>query len=136
MSFRNQPQPTANEILRGYNVQKNEFVQHLQSVSDLLEVNYPDGSTYLGQLSQDRLRHGKGIYTYPEGDVYFGTWNRDEFHGRGIYLYSNQEIYDGEVQNGLMEGKGIYYYEKCTAYYCGNWHRGLKHGDGLYFSPE
>jgi len=89
MSFRNQPQPTKNEILRGYNIRKNEFIQHLQSGQDLLSVSYPDGSTYLGQLSQDRLRQGRGIYTYPEGDIYFGTWNRDEFHGEGVYLYSN-----------------------------------------------
>ncbi len=43
----------------------------------------------MGQLTLERLRSGKGIYTYPEGDIYFGNWQEDEFQGPGVYMHKN-----------------------------------------------
>ena len=109
-------------------------MQSLRTLPDLVEVTYPDHSSYIGQIGPDKIRTGKGIYTYSEGDVYFGTWKDDEFHGEGVYIHSNGEVYEGLVQQGLMEGRGIYHYSNSNAYYCGNWHRGEKHGEGIYYS--
>lgn len=134
MSFRNMPQPAKNEVLRTYNLRKNEFIQRLQAIPELVEVTYPDGGVYLGQLTADKSRSGKGIYTYPEGDIYFGSWQDDYFHGQGVYIHKNGEVYEGMVRNGQMEGKGTYYYSDSNAYYNGNWLNGQKHGEGLLYS--
>ena len=89
MTFRSQPPPPKNEVLRSYKLRKQEFLQSLQALPDLVEVTYPDKSSYLGQINQEKLRSGRGQYTEPEGDVYFGTWKDDMYHGEGIYLYGN-----------------------------------------------
>ena len=36
---------------------------------------YNDGGWYVGQHCGDGKRHGQGIYTYPNGDVFDGTFN-------------------------------------------------------------
>ena len=74
MTFRIQTPPQKNEVVRSYKLRKQEYVQSLQALPDLVEVTYPDKSHYLGQINQEKLRSGRGIYTEPEGDVYFGSW--------------------------------------------------------------
>lgn len=89
-SFRNQQYNNKNEVVRNYNLKKSEFLQRLKSVSDVVEITYPDGGIYIGQLnSTTKLREGKGIYTYQCGDIYLGSWKDDIFHGQGIYIFTN-----------------------------------------------
>jgi hypothetical protein len=35
---------------------------------------YNDGGWYVGQHCGDGKRHGQGIYTYPNGDVFDGSF--------------------------------------------------------------
>jgi hypothetical protein len=51
------------------------------------KISYSDGSEYIGQFHQ--VRQGKGIYSFPNHDVYMGFWKDDRFHGDGIYIYAN-----------------------------------------------
>ena len=39
--------------------------------------------------------HGQGTYTYPNGDVYEGTFSHDIKLGQGVLKYGNGEVYDG-----------------------------------------
>jgi hypothetical protein len=39
-----------------------------------VEISYPDGGFYVGQINTGKLKDGKGIYTYADGDIYFGGW--------------------------------------------------------------
>ncbi len=134
-SFRSQQFTNKNEVIRNYNLKKSEFLQRLRSLGDVMEVNYPDGGIYIGQINNTtKLREGKGIYTYQCGDIYLGSWKDDIFHGQGIYIFTNGEIYDGLISYGAMEGKGIYFYDNGVAYYDGTWKNNLKHGDGIYNS--
>ena len=50
------------------------------------QINYTDGSGYIGNLSDDE-RNGYGIYYYVNGDIYCGVWKQNLFDGDGIYLY-------------------------------------------------
>ena len=34
-------------------------------------------------------KHGKGKYTYPNGDIYQGQWNEGVRHGKGTYKYKD-----------------------------------------------
>ena len=49
----------------------------------LMEISYPDGGQYIGQIKGSATRHGKGLYRYPNGDLYFGDWKDETFHGEG-----------------------------------------------------
>ena len=50
-----------------------------------MEINFPDGGKYVGQVLSESdmnkmgsvlssVKFGQGIFFYPNGDVYFGTW--------------------------------------------------------------
>ena len=43
-----------------------------------------DGAKYEGEYQND-LKHGRGKYTYPNGDVYDGEWSEGKRHGKGMY---------------------------------------------------
>jgi|JI6StandDraft_1071083.scaffolds.fasta_scaffold05757_10 hypothetical protein len=99
------------------------------------ELSYPDGGNYIGEVAQESIREGRGLYRYINGDVYFGGWRQEKFHGQGRYMFSSGETYQGELSHGLKEGVGTYYYNNGT-YYSGNWHDDLKEGYGIYEVPE
>ena len=82
------------------------------------------------------MREGQGIYRYPSGDVYFGSWLSDCFNGQGVYIFASGEIYDGLLLDNLKEGLGTYYYDSANAYYSGNWRQDQKHGNGVMNSPD
>ena len=44
---------------------------------------YYDGSKFQGCLGSGK-REEKGIYEYPNGDMFVGDWKNDKFHGQGI----------------------------------------------------
>ena len=48
----------------------------------------------------------KGIFTWPNGDIYEGEFRDDFFDGFGIYEFNGGERYEGEWKNGLQNGKG------------------------------
>ena len=41
------------------------------------------------------MRHGKGIYTFQNGDCYEGSWKDNRQHGEGTYIKSNGERNEG-----------------------------------------
>ena len=43
---------------------------------------------YRGE-TKDGKRHGRGVYTYPNGDTYDGEWRKSRKYGRGVYTYDN-----------------------------------------------
>ena len=81
----------------------------------------------------DKKFDTKPLYTYMNGNMYFGQWDpkTNEKHGQGIYLYSTGEIYEGYFEFGLEHGRGRHIY-KCGSYYIGEYYYGKKHGQGLY----
>jgi hypothetical protein len=60
--------------MRSYNLKKADYIQRVKQFPDFVEITYPDGGYYIGQVSDNKLRNGQGIYTYPTGEVYFGGW--------------------------------------------------------------
>jgi hypothetical protein len=70
-------------------MKKADFLQRIKALPDAVSINYPDKGNYIGQIGKDKLRHGKGFYTYADGDIYFGGWKEDDFYGQGVYIFSN-----------------------------------------------
>jgi hypothetical protein len=70
-------------------MKKADFLQRIKSLPDVVDIGYPDGGSYIGQINKDKLRDGKGFYNYADDDIYFGGWKEDNFHGQGVYIFSN-----------------------------------------------
>ena len=108
-----------------------QFFDHSGTLkAEYSRITYEDGSEYIGQVTD--CKQGKGMYSFPNKDVYMGTWKSDKFHGDGIYMYNNGETYYGKFQDGKKNGKGTYYY-KSGARYEGEWQKDRKNGFGIFF---
>ena len=53
---------------------------------------------------KDGKRHGRGIYTWANGDIYNGTFIENARTGNGRMAYKNGDLYDGDWLNGLKDG--------------------------------
>ena len=42
------------------------------------------------------MRTVKGVYIYPNKDIYIGGWRKNRFHGDGAYIYSNGDKFRGK----------------------------------------
>ena len=73
-------------------------------------------------------RHGKGIYTYPNGDVYAGSWIQNKFDGRGYYIFGRGDRYEGQLKANNKHGVGTYYFAKNGNVYKGEWKDNLRTG--------
>jgi hypothetical protein len=65
---------------------------------------------------QHGKRHGEGIFTYPNKDVYSGMWKHGKKSGQGVYVYNATGIkLMGEWSEGLIKRgrwilpNGVYY---------------------------
>ena len=41
--------------------------------------------------------HGKGKYSYADGNVYEGDWKDGKKHGKGKYSWASGDVYEGDV---------------------------------------
>ena len=62
------------------------------------EKYYAEGGMYKGELSQNCLPHGKGIWELPDGSRYEGEHDMGYRHGKGVLI-----LPDGTRQVGLFE---------------------------------
>jgi|TARA_B110001450_G_C17265127_1_gene337134 hypothetical protein len=56
-------------------------------------------------------------------------------HGEGVYKWPNGRMYKGSYVNDKKEGYGIYVYPDGRQY-AGNWEKGVQHGEGNFTSPS
>merc|ERR1711973_646727 len=78
---------------------------------------------------QDGLRHGQGTYfSKANGFKYEGRYEKDMKHGKGKYTYPNGDIYQGQWNEGVRHGKGSYKYKDDGGVYEGEWVDGIKQG--------
>lgn len=65
---------------------------------------YPDKSTSVGEFFRGQ-RHGHGIRTFANSDVYDGEFLNDKRHGQGTFLL-NGDKYTGAFVDGNFHGRG------------------------------
>ena len=120
-------------------------------------IKYESGISYHGEAKGEegnRLPHGKGVMTVPDGpvitgdfkdgladgyakmdfldgEVYEGEFKKNKKHGKGIYVWPDGRKYEGEYQKGEEHGKGIYKWPSGNSWQ-GEWENGKKDGVGTY----
>ena len=67
---------------------------------------YPGIGRYSGGARQQE-RHGRGLFTFENGDSYNGEWNNGLMHGYGEYTWSDGQKYAGDWENGKHDGRGF-----------------------------
>ena len=85
---------------------------------------------YIGEVL-DGEPHGRGTFTYSDGDIYEGDWINGKWHGKGIHTKANGDKYVGDFIDGNKQGKGIYTWSSGSKYE-GDWINGKWHGKGIY----
>ncbi|KAJ8895650.1 hypothetical protein PR048_000986 [Dryococelus australis] len=65
-----------------------------------------------------------------------GEWSRDKRFGYGIYHYPNGDTYAGSWKNGLQDGMGNYTYKVSGAKFIGTWASGQMRGPGKLIRPQ
>merc|ERR1712029_1204970 len=52
------------------------------------------------------MGEGRGVATYPKGQVYDGTWVQGKREGRGTIRFTWGAVYEGRFKDDYMEGQG------------------------------
>ncbi|CCD12680.1 unnamed protein product [Trypanosoma congolense IL3000] len=86
-----------------------------------------------GAAPNDQLTLQQRKYTYKSGAVYEGTFRGAMRHGRGHWQHPSGEMYEGEYVGNKPEGLGVYRFNTSGARYVGSWTEGKMHGEGVYF---
>jgi hypothetical protein len=97
------------------------------------------------------MKHGFGVHTLDNGNVYEGDFKKNAYHGVGTYSWKDGGVYQGEWINGKRSGKGtlirankVFYSGewinnevKSSAHFLKNYDKTcLKYFDGLQSDPE
>jgi hypothetical protein len=96
------------------NPDKSYFVGEFSNGQRIRGQYYWDDGSYVDSAFYENDNLKSGIYNYPNGAQYKGTFKNDEFDGKGIYSYEsdrNEIQYEGEFKNGMFNGKGILIYK-------------------------
>ena len=91
---------------------------------------WPDGEVYEGYWLYDRM-HGYGRKIYEDGTVYTGAWLNSYHNGMGNVSLSNGDTYEGHFADGEYDGEGTQTLaSNGGGHYTGCFRKGLKHGMG------
>jgi hypothetical protein len=85
------------------------------------------------------MQHGWGVYKYPDGDIqYRGYWKnqKKDFWGKYYFKHRTKSLYYvGQFSNDKFNGIGTVTYSDGSTYQ-GFWVNNRRHGYGKYFSKE
>lgn len=90
---------------------------------------------YIGEYDKEGSRHGYGLYTSKNGNMYLGEWYDDNREGLGIVKIENGDIFEGQFANNLKCGMGVYHYNdgECDLSFYTN---DVRVGDSIRFTAD
>ncbi len=101
-------------------------------MTGIFVVEYASGSVYKGDVDDEGIREGKGVYNFASGSKYEGEWINGDMTGHGIYYWTNGNKYVGEFRNSSKTGHGIFYWADGDKY-DGEWRNDYKTGQGIMY---
>eukprot|EP00899_Mesostigma_viride_P007716 jgi/Mesvir1/16946/Mv15797-RA.2 len=100
------------------------------------KADFKRGGHYQGMFYEGNM-HGKGRFTWPDGVSYDGDFENNCIDGEGCYTWHERAKYRGQVKSGKRHGKGEIAFSDTPARYIGDWHKGIRQGNGtLYYDEE
>lgn len=92
---------------------------------------YADGSSYDGEVLGHSQAGGchPGILTVA-ANPRTAQWEDSEMNGYGLFKFPNGNHYTGSFRNGFKEGQGTLLYAGTGEKYTGSWFNDKAHGDG------
>lgn len=69
------------------------------------KYTFPDGEIYDGSF-QNGKKEGYGKQVFPNGEKYEGQWHDGKKHGRGTYTWADGDTYEGDWKDGKRCGRG------------------------------
>tara|TARA_B100001741_G_C16419625_1_gene535543 strand:- start:151 stop:873 length:723 start_codon:yes stop_codon:yes gene_type:complete len=75
----------------------------------IIEKDGREEGEYIGVYEgyfNDGLADGKGVWTWPDGDKYIGSFAFQYRNGEGTYIWSDGNKYEGNFVYGFPEGEG------------------------------
>jgi hypothetical protein len=121
------------EKLGVYRFRPHELVESRLDGRELLPgliITDNEGAQYIGEITGDSIKHGRGVAIYADGSLYEGFFKNNQRHGSGRFIYANGDVYMGTFINGLCEGYGLYDALEDTDFK-GYWSDGKMHGRGF-----
>lgn len=91
------------------------------------KFSYKNGDLYVGQFEHD-VKCGQGTLTKAEGDKYTGEWVADSANGTGTFVWANGDAYVGEWLDNQKHGKGVFTWPDGEVY-TGDFVSGLRVGN-------
>jgi hypothetical protein len=90
---------------------------------------------YIGEYNEEGNKHGYGLYTSKNGNIYLGEWYNDNREGLGIVKIGNGDIFEGQFANNLKCGIGVYHYNDgdCDLSFYTN---DVRVGDSIRFTSD
>jgi hypothetical protein len=101
---------------------------------EMVDKKWTDGTKYEGMELRGQF-HGRGIYTYPNGDTYTGEFRFGNIQGEGQFTFTNGDKYIGSVSENKMHGKGKMTFAT-GGHYMGYFSNNQFHGEGVLATPE
>jgi len=94
-------------------------------------MTYPDGDLYEGHFSGG-VREGSGTQKWLDGSVYQGPFKGGMRHGKGVHQWVNGEVYEGSYTDDKRDGTGVYHWPNGDRFE-GDFVNDEKHGKGKFF---
>lgn len=71
------------------------------------ELDYPNGSKYQGETTDDEQRDGFGRLTFPEGSELVGDWRANKVNGIARIIHVEGDVIEGTWKDNLVtKGSG------------------------------
>ncbi len=95
---------------------------------------WSNGNRYVGDFVDGNFT-GRGTYTWADGGRYDGDYVDGKLHGRGVRTWANGDRYEGDWRDDKRAGRGVYTWANGYRYE-GAWRDDKPHGFGLATNPS
>lgn len=95
-------------------------------------MTWSNGDVFKGSFHYDKRRGHGALEFNQDGGEYVGEWLDDKMHGCGTRRYPNGDIYVGSFDEGKREGDGRFYFSNGDMHN-GKWKNNQMHGPGHYY---
>lgn len=106
-----------------------KFLEDYKYKLKKFQLEYQDGSIYIGYVDPNWEREGYGIFLLTDGSKYEGTFRKNKMSGRGRLIGAKGDYYEGEFEDDKASGFGKYV-NKDGGIYIGYWKYDKQDGRG------